>query len=373
MTMLAAPILGRDPLTTYDTPPSDGSRPAHPPRARDRRVTIRDVAADAEVSVMTVSNAVNGRLSSMSPQTHQRIKEAIARLGYRPQTTARNLRLARHETIGVIVVSEDPAFLADPFVTQIVAGLSNQLGSHGYAAMLQGLAPEAIGLSRLVRNVRTDGLCAMLSGSPRQRESCRDVLLGVSQPLVLFQETLKLPEADTCLIRQDDHAGGRLVCGEVLDKGARDLVMLVPKRYWPAIGERVRGVKDLIRERKSQARLTVVKSSDASFADIQSGLSDYLDAHPKPDAVLAGNDQIGIAAMKLLASRGLKVPADLLLTGFNAFDFWQYTDPVLTTVRSPAYAMGARGAEEMLERLRNGAFATREIVYPVDLQRGGST
>ena len=336
-------------------------------------MTIRDVAADAEVSVMTVSNAVNGRLSSMSPLTHERIKEAIARLGYRPQTTARNLRLARHETIGVIVVSEDPAFLADPFVTQIVAGLTNQLGGEGYAAMLQGLAPEALGLSRLVRNVRTDGLCVMLSGSPRQREGCRDVLLDVGQPLVLFQETLKLPEADICLIRQDDYAGGRLICGEVLDKGAQDLVMLVPKRYWPAIGERLRGVKDLLRDRGSKAHLTVVKAPDTSFADIQAALSDYLDHRPRPHAVLAGNDQIGIAAMKLLASRGLRVPADLLLTGFNAFDFWHYTDPVLTTVRSPAYAMGARGGEEMLARLQTGAFATREIVYPVELQRGGST
>ena len=322
---------------------------------------------------MTVSNAVNGRLSSMSPQTHERIKEAIARLGYRPQTTARNLRLAQHETIGVIVVSEDPAFLADPFVTQIVAGLTNQLGGQGYAAMLQGLAPKAIGLSRLIHSVRTDGICVMLSGSPRQRETCRDVLLGVGQPLVLFQESLRIPESDTCLIRQDDHAGGGLICAEVLDKGARDLVMLVPKRYWPAIGGRVRGVKDMLRVRGSKARLTLVKTSDASFIDIQAGLSNYLDQHPKPDAVLAGNDQIGIAAMKLLASRGFRVPADVLLTGFNAFDFWQYTDPVLTTVRSPAYAMGARGGVEMLGRLHNGAFATREIVYPVQLQRGGST
>lgn len=323
--------------------------------------------------MMTVSNAVNGRLSSMSLDTHQRIKDAIEQLGYRPQTTARNLRLAQHESVGVIVVSQDPAFLADPFVTQVVAGLTNQLGSQGYSAMLQGLAPEQVGSSRLVRNVRTDGFCVMLSGSPRQRANCLDIFLGAGQPVVLFQETIKLPDVDACVIRQDDRGGGRLIGQEVLRAGARDLLMLVPKRYWPAIGERVHGVKDAVRGHTDRAKLTVLKTSDGSFGDIQSGLADYLDTNSKPDAVLAGNDQMGIAAMKLLARRGLRVPADILVTGFNAFEFWQYTDPILTTVRSPAYEMGARGGEALLDRLRIGAFKTREITYPVELQKGGSS
>jgi LacI family transcriptional regulator len=77
--------------------------------------------------------------------------------------------------------------------------------------------------------------------------------------------------------------------------------------------------------------------------------------------------------MKLIVSRGKRVPHDVAITGFNAFDFWEYTDPVLTTVRSPAYEMGSRGGEEILKRLTDGAFARREIVFPVSLQRGTST
>ena len=341
--------------------------------ARERPATLRDVAEAAGVSLMTVSNAVNGRLSSMSAQTLQRIEGEIEKLGYRPQTTARSLRLAQHESIGVIVVNEDPVYLADPFVTQTVAGLSNELSLAGYSVLLQGVAPQSIGLSRLVKNVRTDGLCVMLSGSPRERAKCLDVLMSLRQPVVLFQETLELPEADLCLIRQDDYAGGRLIGGEVLERGAEHLTVMVPKRYWPAIGERVRGVRAAVRERKAKARIDVLKVSDASFAAMQEGLSDFLDGHPRPDAILAGNDQMGIAAMKLVRARGWRVPEDVLVTGFNAFDFWQYTDPVLTSVRSPAYAIGARAGTEILKRLREGAFSSPEIVFPVELQRGGST
>ena len=82
---------------------------------------------------------------------------------------------------------------------------------------------------------------------------------------------------------------------------------------------------------------------------------------------------MGIAAMKLMAAEGLAVPRDVAITGFNAFEFWQYTTPVLTTVRSPAYEMGARGGGEILARLNEGRFAAREIVYPVALQPGAST
>ena len=63
----------------------------------------------------------------------------------------------------------------------------------------------------------------------------------------------------------------------------------------------------------------------------------------------------------------------LLVTGFNAFEFWRYTDPVLTTVHSPAYEMGARGGAEIVERLKNGVFGERDIVYPVGLKVGTST
>jgi LacI family transcriptional regulator len=119
--------------------------------------------------------------------------------------------------------------------------------------------------------------------------------------------------------------------------------------------------------------LRVVVCGNADMADTQAALARDIEANGLPDAILAGNDQMGIAAMKLVTSRGRHVPKDIAITGFNAFDFWQYTTPVLTTVRSPAYEMGARGGEEILKRLSTGSFERREIVFPVSLQRGAST
>lgn len=340
---------------------------------RPGTVTIRDVALAAGVSAMTVSNLLNERAGTMRAETRKRIEAEIKRLQYRPHSMARSLRLAKQLFIGMIIIDDQPQYLADPFTTHVVAGLSNQLNSQGYGLLLQGLSAEAFRSSPLIRGIRTDAICILLSGSDAIRRRIIDALLALGQPLVVFQDTLRFPRADLCMIRQADRDGGRMVCEEVLKLGARRLAMLVPNVHWPAIAERVKGVREAIRTRAAGAELRVIRCGDGELRDTQAALDRDTAEHGFPDAIIAGNDQMGIAAMKLMASRRLKVPRDVAITGFNAFEFWQYTSPVLTTVRSPAYEMGARGGIEVLKRLGTGRFEAPEIVYPVELQPGGST
>ena len=343
-----------------------------PPR-RQGPATIRDVARAAGVSPMTVSNLLNERTGTMRQETRERIKAEIKRLGYRPHSMARSLRLAKQLSIGMIIIDQQPQYLADPFTTHIVAGLSNCLNSNGYGLLLQGLSAAAFQSSPLIRGIRTDAICLLLSGPDAARREIVESLLALGQPLVVFQDTLKFPDADLCTIRQADRDGGRLVAREALKPGARNAAMLIPDVRWPAIMERLKGVRQAIRERAPGAALRVVACGDAELHDTQAALARDIAEHGVPDAIIAGNDQMGIAAMKLLTARGLRVPQDVAITGFNAFEFWEYTTPVLTTVRSPAYEMGARGGSEILTRLNEGRFERAEIVYPVELQPGGST
>ncbi len=346
--------------------------PVEAPR-RTSPATIRDVAKAAGVSPMTISNFLNERTGTMRPETRGRIAAEIERLGYRPHSMARGLRLAKQLSIGMIIIDEAPQYLADPFTTHVVAGLSNRLNTMGYGLLMQGLSAEAFRSSSIIRGIRTDAICVMLSGPDALRRGIVETLLALRQPLLIFQDTLKFPAADLCTIRQADREGGRLVGREVLKLGVGSVVALVPEAHWPAIAERVKGLRDAIREKSAEVALRVVKCGDGELNDTQAALARDIALHGRPDAIVAGNDQMGIAAMKLMAAQGLDVPRDVAITGFNAFEFWQYTTPVLTTVRSPAYEMGARGAHEILNRLTAGGFAQSEIVFPVELQPGGST
>jgi LacI family transcriptional regulator len=335
--------------------------------------TLRDVAVAVGVSPMTVSNFINSRPGAVGPETRARIQAEIERLGYRPHTVARNLRLSRRLSIDMVILDSAPLYLADPFTTQVVAGLSNSLNRKGYGLQLQGISSEAFFQSPLVRNIRSDGICLLLSGSDTTRRNVINTLLRLGQPIVVFQETFRFRQADICVIRQADRSGGGLVAREVLQRGAKRVVMLVPEIVWPAINERVAGAREVMLAAKPAPTFDIIDCGAADFHETQMALERYVAVHGYPDAILAGNDQMGIAAMKHMAAKGRNAPGDVSITGFNAFEFWQFTSPVLTTVHSPAYEMGARGGEEILARLTSGRFGRHEIVFPVELQRGGST
>lgn len=340
--------------------------------AAPRRVTVVDVAREAGVSPMTVSNVVNGRHRLMSEATRREVEAAIDRLGYRPHVTGRSLRLDRRFAIGIVIVDQSPTFLADPFITQLVAGLSNFLGEQGYGLVVQGIAADRLADAPLIQRHETDGLCVLLSGPEERRRNMLELFGSLNQPLVVFQEPVPEHIRDAISIRQDDHSGAFALARGLLARGVRSILFLKPAQDWPAIDERERGIRAAIARQRARIRFTAVNCGADAFEAVQATLAGHVERHGLPGAVMGGNDQIGIAALQWLRGQGHAVPKDVRVTGFNAFDAWRYSDPVLTTVVSPAYEMGRRGGAALLSRLQGKGFAERAILLPVTPQPGGS-
>jgi DNA-binding LacI/PurR family transcriptional regulator len=342
------------------------------PRAAGRRpTTLQDVAVAAGVSLMTVSNVVNGKSNAVGEHTRARVEREIKRLNYRPHASGRSLRLAHQWSVGMIIIHESDSFLADPFVTQVVAGLNKEMSLNGYGLYLQGIRRDELKSSVLIKNAGTDGLCAFYYGAPRERRDIAETLAALGQPLILIQEPLAFPGKDVCCIREDDYQGGRMLAEHLAARGARRFVVIEPALAWPALSERRRGIQSVLKDLDGTS-VTTVTCGNGEFANTQAALAAHLDANELPHAIMA-SDHIAIAAMKLLARRSISVPKDVLVTGFNGFEFWQYTDPMLTTIRSPAFEMGRRAGREMLHRLEHGKFSAVKFVLPVALQEGGST
>ncbi len=337
------------------------------------RATIKDVAKAAEVSPMTVSNVINGRLQFVSAATRKRVEREIERLNYRRSTNARNLRVAEQRSIGMVIVDESPTFLADFFTCQVIAGLANVLNRADYTMTVQGMAFGALEQSMILRNYEVGGFCAMIAGPAGQRAAVVNRLAELNQPLVVFQEDFAADLPDVCSVRQDDRGGGRLVGDHLLARRAGDLVMITPKQGWPAVERRAAGIRDSIAASGGAARLTLVPAESESFADVQAAFAAYLESHPLPDAVIGANDPIAIAAMLLLNDRGVSVPAQVRVVGFNGFDAHRYSRPHLTTILSPAYELGERAGHAMLDRLRDGHFLSRDHLLPVVFEQGFTT
>jgi LacI family transcriptional regulator len=335
--------------------------------------TLEDVAAAAGVSMMTVSNVLLGRTERVGVKTKERIEKEIVRLNYRPHSMARSLRNASWSTVGMLVADNSPTFLATRFISSLVAGLSNHLTANDFALLLQGCRTDGLREALVVRNIRADGICSTLAGSDSTRRTQIQSLLKLGQPLVLFQENLRFPGEDLCTIRVDDRGGGKMLAEEVINAGARRMILLGIKQLPPGIAQRLNGIQHVVDERSPGLSLRVVQAATSRFEDIQKALSDDIDQFGLSEAIFGMNDDFAVAALNLLKSRGIKVPKDVMVTGFNAIDTWRQSDPVLTTIRVPAYEMGARAGEEMLLRLRRGSFRESDIVLPVEFVRGGST
>ena len=321
---------------------------------------------------MTVSNFINNKFQYMSDATRQRVAAAVADLNYRPDTAGRSLRSARHMSVGMIVVDESPLFLSDGSTTQLVSGLGNALNDEGYTLQLEGLRARDLERSSLLRLVRTDGMCVLFAGKPALRRAMLASVERLNQPLIVFYERINDDAHDLCCVHLDDRKGGVLLAEHVFERGARRIMIVeMVLNQWQCVDERVRAIRSIAAKRGGHVE--VVGCGSGAFAEVQSAVGEAITKSGLPDAIMAVTDQIGIAILKLLKSRGVEVPEQVMVTGFNAFDFWRYSDPVLTTVRSPGYELGQAAGRAMIRRLQTGAFSQKVIKLPVELVLGETT
>src|SRR5262249_31532582 len=157
-----------------------------------------------------------------------------------PHLRARSFRLARGWAIGMLVVLDSPDFLGNPWVGNVVAGLSRYLGENNYGLYLNGCSRSELG-SKILPFENTDGLCVFLSGSTFERRQLLRRICQFKKPVIALQETVSPPK-DGAIVRQDDRAGGRLIAEHLRKRDVQRVAIVAPSVPWPAIKEREMGV-----------------------------------------------------------------------------------------------------------------------------------
>jgi DNA-binding LacI/PurR family transcriptional regulator len=339
-------------------------------RKKVTRATLSDVAKEAGVSVMTVSNFVHAKPVRL--KTRKLLEAAIARLNYRPNASARSLRLAEEYSVGIVIADSDPAYLNDPFISRLVSGLSNYLSSLDYTLDVQGVTPERFENATILSKVGNEALCAILCGPKDMRKQHFAYLNRLGQPVVVFREVFKPLAPNLAVVSQDDLSGGKQLGRHLLKRRLRSVIFLRPALSWSAVEQREKGLRNALGAATSTIDVRTLISPSERFDDVQQVVLDYLSKRT-PGAIVAATDSMAAAALKACEVRGIRVPMDLMLAGFNGFDVWRSTSPTITTVMSPAYELGRLAGELLIHRLKTGAFSKRSIVLPVQLQPAEST
>ncbi|MDT0345671.1 LacI family DNA-binding transcriptional regulator [Streptomyces litchfieldiae] len=325
------------------------------------RPTSRDVAERAGVSQATVSLVLRDRWAGrVSPARAEAVRAAARELGYRPNLAARTLRLGRARTALVVV----PA-LTNEFFARVHAGAARAAAADDVGVVLYP-SPEGVGTAPdpfTSASATLDGVVA----SSMATEALA-VLSEGGLPLVMLDSEPDGGAAAT--VNPDIAAGMRLVAGHLLRLGHRRFAHIAADvDSWTF---RVRaGV--LAEEVAAVPGAEVVVTERASI-DVRGGLlaaSRALAGPARPTALVCDDDLLAVGALKAARRRGLRVPDDVSVTGFDDLTMATAVEPELTTVRLPGEELGAAGMRALLAVLRGEVLGT--TVLPVELRQRGST
>lgn len=341
----------RDGVRGADGQGADAGEEEQPTSRQPRRTTMRDVAKEAGVSVQTVSNVVHGRSQHMTSQTEAHVLEIIERLHFRPNSVARGLRSARTQTLAFVVLDPSARFLADPMTDLFLSGLGDELRDRSHGLLIRSSGPD-MDLDSLIEPItdgRVDGAVLFLSGTSTQRRAYVEELASrLSLPCLLLQEH----GVDDLLpaVCADDRSGSREICRYLISLGHTQIGFITASRGWSAIDERIAGYQEAHEEAGIDCHpALMLRAGDFKPVDAAAAAGDLLDRHPRPTAVMCGNDLIALGVMKAARDRGLSIPRDLGVAGFDDFDFAAAVDPPLATVRIPGYEMGRYAAAAIID------------------------
>lgn len=309
----------------------------------------------------------------MSAATRQRVEDAITALSYRVNIAARGLRRSRHYCVALFVVDTRSNFLAQPAHHQIAAGLSNVLSSSGYALAIEGVQPSEVADLSCIERLSTDAICLLASGRESDRRAVLERLRATGQPVVVFHEVASEDDGGLCFVRSDDREAGHILAEHLHSRGCRRILLLLPQIAWTTMNERAAGIRAFCRGRKEMS-VSTIRAEAISVEAVHRALHAYLPQGKMPDAVVGGNDLLAAAAQKFFLSSKVKTMRQVKVAGFGGYEFLQFLDKRITSVRIPSYEMGEAAAREILQALGNGGvFRDAELCLAVTLIEGEST
>lgn len=313
------------------------------PKKPRRRVNIKQVAQEAEVSTQTVSRVINDR-PDVAPETRERVLKVIKRLGYRPSAVARSLTRQRSHTLGVVT-----AGLEYFGPSQTLTGITQQAEAMGYSLLLMELPTFDTGdVHPMLNNLlarQVDGIIWAVAEVGSNRHWVQDWMPELSVPIIFY--TME-PRANLSIVAIDNRMGGRMATEHLLDLGYRHIGHIAGPLDWWEARERKAGWQEAL----SDAGLSINDrrwvEGDWTPASGERAICQLLDQFPATDAVFVANDQMSLAVLQVTCRRGLRVPQDLAVVGFDAIPEGAYFLPPLTSVRQGLHELGCTAVRELL-------------------------
>jgi LacI family transcriptional regulator len=322
-------------------------------------VTIRDVAAVAGVSPATVSRVLNTN-DRVRPELRDRVHDAVARLGYRPNSQARSLRTRATTVLGLIISD-----IQNPFFTALVRGVEDAASAVGYSVVLANTDEDLSKEQRYLEIAAAEQMAGVVLSPASAADTRIDLLVERSIPVVTIDRRIRSSTVDSITV--NNHRAAHEAVSHLLAAGCRRIgVVAGPPDVTTGAG-RLAGYRAALKEAGIPLDPSLVVRGNFRVDGGREATRKLLAAGPPPDGLFVTNNLMTVGALDALAEAGLRYPEDLLLVGFDDMS-WAGLAPPLTLVEQPTYDIGRNATELLLRRIGGEDFPVQRLVLPATLR-----
>jgi LacI family transcriptional regulator len=312
-------------------------------------VTIYHIAEKLSLSTSTISRALKDH-SSISKKTIERVKKTALEMGYRPNNLAASLRSNKIKTIGVLLPT-----ITQPFLSSIISGVEITAKKAGYNVIIMqshDSYKEEVNLAQSLYNNRVSGVICSLA-METQDTSHFQIFIDNNVPLVFVDRVPK--DFNTYRVVIDNYLAGYRATKHLILQGCTRIAHLTGgSEFGNLFNERKRGYIEALKEFNLPVENElIIKLKSITYDDGVEGSNRLLNLKNPPDGIFASGDILGVSAIQCAKRRGIKVPDELAVIGFNNDTISHIIDPNLSTITHPAAKMGQTSAEIILKYLKS--------------------
>jgi LacI family transcriptional regulator len=313
---------------------------------RTQVATIADVARKAGVSMSTVSHVIN-RTRKVEPATAELVEQAIAAVGYTPNTIARSLARSATGTVGIAISA-----ISNPYFSDIICAIETEcsrLGLMVFLADTQDDPDQELRIVRALHQRRVDGIILAASAGPDQKSLAYILDNGI--PCVLV---------DRLVSKRFDQVGVQnkrameLLTSHLIAHGHRRVGLVAGQPGFATTLERIEGFKAAVKEHGLSWDSDLIRAGNKTVSAAAVSTSELLGLREPPTGLVTGNNLATIGAMQAIRKAGLRVPQDIALVAFDDFEWADCFEPRLTAIAQPVQELGRRAASLLVQRIRNG-------------------
>lgn len=332
--------------------------------------TIVDIAAELQLSVSTVSRALNDH-PNISVKTKERVKKMARKLGYRPNAMAAGLRNNKSRTIGLIVPRISMFFPA-----AITTVMQNKLQEYGYNLIIcqsNDSLEQEIALVNTLYSARVDGL-AVSATLYTTDFSHFDVFKQHNIPLVFFDRVPN--DYNVKVIKGDDLQGGYLATEHLISKGCRDIVHISGPLTCNLYKERLAGYKDALQKHKIPFKKQRVFFHELTRENALQTAQRIFEKKPYPDGIFATNDTTAVTLLEYCRNNGIAVPQQCRIIGYSNDPRTEIVTPSITSVDQHPVTMGERIVASLMELIQAkhpSTYKHSQEIVPIELVERDST